>query len=96
MTSRSPLPPGLQELADALAEEKISAALSAMTVVSAEIINLMVRKNVVTRDEVMQRLTIIEALSRSSAATTPLTSGYTLRLTMELRNAFDDTKRKQS
>jgi hypothetical protein len=53
------------------------------------ILDLLIRKGVITRDELFQRLTDIETNAAHSKAQAPTTTEAVLALTLNLRNAFD-------
>jgi hypothetical protein len=82
-------PPEVQELAESLAELKVSAALGAMTNINLMIVNFLSRKDVITREDVFQRLNEIETIVARTQKDSPTTSEYTLRMTMSLRHALE-------
>jgi hypothetical protein len=54
------IPREWQEFADSLAELKTNASVSAQSTFNVMILDLLIRKGVITRDELFQRLTDIE------------------------------------
>lgn len=83
----------LRELADALAESKVNAAMSAAQMMIAEIFRILISKGLLTREEFADRLSLFETLAASTRTKTPDTSDALTRITMDLRNAFFQEKK---
>jgi hypothetical protein len=87
----SDIPRELQELADSLAEMKVAAWSSAISTIVVMMLDLLIRKGVVTRDELLVRLAEIEKTAAEIRVQSPMSSEATLELCLRLRHAFDPT-----
>jgi len=78
----------ITELAEALAKQRIDSAFHAWQVVTAEILSVMVEKDLLTMDELVARLDKLDAGAARHKKTAPMNAEFTTQATMALRNAF--------
>jgi hypothetical protein len=83
------LPPEFQELADSLTDLKVNAAVSALSAANNILISLLIQKNVITRDNLLQQVIKIEssAAAKRKAGMREMAESL-FSLALNLRHAF--------
>lgn len=82
------IPQELQEFADSLAELRVATSSAALSTIDVMIINLLIRKGIITRDELLQQISETEKSATQFRATAPDSSEAILALCLRLRHVF--------